>query len=104
MGGRRERTKNLTRVLILKSTDLSFKRIRKEGRKISRVSILKRTERDGGQSDGERRRFEKMISSGKSVVYISSVPRAFEKHWHLEWEIYPRHLTRSKGSVPLQIS
>lgn len=78
MGGRRERTKNLTRVLILKSTDLSFKRVRKEGRKISRVSILKRTERDGGQGDGERRRFEKMISSGKSVVYISSVPRAFE--------------------------
>lgn len=104
MGGRRERTKNLTRVLILKSTDLSFKRVRKEGRKILRVSILKRTKREREQRDGERRRFEEMISSGKSVVYISSVPRAFEKHWHLEWEIYPRHLTRSKGSIPLQIS
>lgn len=55
MGGRRERTKNLTRVLILKSTDLSFKRVRKEGRKILRVSILKRTERDGGQEVDSKR-------------------------------------------------
>lgn len=69
--GRRRKTRNLTRILILKSTDLSIKRIRKEEKyrrriKILRDSILKRIERDEEQG----RKIRKDDIERKDTSYI----------------------------------